>query len=62
MYISRGVRLKFSYKHIVFFYLEIFLTLTNSEDPDEMWHYAAFYLDPLYLPKYPFRGFTHIKG
>ena len=37
------VRLKFS-KNIVFFSLKIFFTFTNSVDPDEMSHYAAFHL------------------
>ena len=31
-------------KKIVFFCLKIFFTLTNSVDPDEMQHYAAFHL------------------
>ena len=30
-------------KDIVLFCLKIFFTLTNSVDPDEMQHYAAFY-------------------
>ena len=30
--------------------------LTNSEDPDEMQHYAAFHLGFHCLSKYPFRG------
>ena len=29
---------------------------TNSEDPDEMPHYAAFHLGLHCLPRYPFRG------
>ena len=29
---------------LVLFCLKIFLTLTNSEHPDEMQHYAAFHL------------------
>ena len=31
-------------KNIVLFYLKILFTLTNSVDPDEMQHYAAFHL------------------
>ena len=31
-------------KNIVFFCQKIFFTFTNSVDPDEMQHFAAFYL------------------
>ena len=34
----------------------------NSEDPDEMQHYAAFHLGLHCLSKYPFRGFQYTKG
>ena len=49
-------------KNIVFFYLKIFLTLTNSEDPDEMQHYAAFHLGLHCLQKYLFRVFPNTKA
>ena len=42
--------------------LEIFLTLTNSVDPDEMPHYGAFHLGLHCLLKYPFKGFPYTKG
>ena len=42
MYTSRGVRLVF--KKYVFFCMKIFFTFTNSVDPDEMQHHAAFHL------------------
>ena len=45
MYISRGVRLSFKKK-------KIFFTFTNSVDPDEMQHYAAFHLGLHCLQKY----------
>ena len=45
------------YKNIVFFGLKIFFTLTNSVDPDEMPHYAAFYLGLHCLLKYLLRDF-----
>ena len=40
----------------------IFFTFTNSVDPDEMQHFAAFHLSLHYLQKYLFRGFPNIKG
>ena len=61
LYISRGVRLQFA-KNIVFFCLKIFITFTNSVDPDEMQHYAAFHLGLHCLQKYLFRGFPNTKG
>ena len=39
-------------KNIVFFCLKIFFTLSNSVDPDEMQHYAAFHLGLHCLQKY----------
>ena len=36
---------------------EVDFVLANSEDPDEMPHYAAFHLGLHCLPKYPLRGF-----
>ena len=35
---------------------EIFLTFTNSVDPDEMQHYVPFHLGLHCLPKYAFRS------
>ena len=49
-------------KNIVFFCLKIFFTFTNSVDPDEMQHYAAFHLSLHCLQKYSFRGFLYTKG
>ena len=43
-------------KRIVLFCLEIFFTITNSEDSDEMQHHAAFHLGLHCLQKYSFRG------
>ena len=37
-------------------------TFTNSENPDEMQHYAAFHLGLHCLQKYSFRGFPEYKG
>ena len=42
-------------KHIAFFCLTNFFTFTNSVDPDEMQHYAAFHLGLHCLQKYLFR-------
>ena len=39
-----------------------FVTFTNSVDPDEMQHYAAFHLGLYCLQKYSFRGFPSTKG
>ena len=48
-------------KNVVFFCLKIFFTFTNSVDPDEMQHHAAFHLGLHCLPKFPFRGFQYTK-
>ena len=50
------------YKNTVFFCLKIFFTFTNSVDPDEMPHYAAFHLGLHCLQKYSFRGYPNTKG
>ena len=42
---------------LMFFVWRHFLTLTNSVDPDEMQHNAAFHLGLHCLRKYLFRGF-----
>ena len=41
--------------------MKIVLILANSTDPDEMQHYAAFYLGLHCLPKYPFIGVSSIQ-
>ena len=46
----------------VFLTLGIIFTVTNSEDPDEMLHYAAFHLRLHCLAEYSFRGFQYTKG
>ena len=42
--------------------MKISFTFTNSEDPDEMQHYAAFHLGLHCLKKYSFRGFPEYNG
>ena len=42
--------------------IEIGYNLSNSADPDEMRHHAAFHLGLRCLPKYPFRCFHVNKG
>ena len=49
-------------KNIVLFCLKIFFTFTNSVDPDEMQHYAAFHLGLHCLQKYSLWGFPNTKG
>ena len=56
----RGHWLEFP-NYDVFASLMIVLTSAKSVDPDEMWHYAAFYLGLHCLQKYPFRGFQYTK-
>ena len=46
----------------MFFCLKIVLAFTNSVDPDEMQHFAAFHLGLHCLQKYPFKGFPNTKG
>ena len=41
---------------MVFFCLKIFLTFSNSVDPDEMQHFAAFHLGLHCLQNWSFRG------
>ena len=52
----------YNFQKIVFFYLQIFFTFTNSVDPDEMQHYAAFHLGLHCLQKYLFGVFMNTKG
>ena len=61
LYILRGHRFIFPTK-IKFISLNIVLILANSEDPNEMQHYAAFHWSLHCLQKYMFRGFQYIKG
>ena len=49
-------------KNIIAFLSEDLFTLTNSIDPGEMPHNAAFHLGLHYLLKYPFRCFQYTKG
>ena len=46
----------------VSFCLKILFTFTNSVEPDEMQHYAAFHLRLHCLRKFPLRGFPEYKG
>ena len=41
--------------------MNIIFVLTNSVDPDEMPHYAAFHQGLHYLLKYPFKGFSGLN-
>ena len=61
-YINLGVSVYILKKDIVFFCLKTFFTFSNSVDPDEMQHYAAFHLGLHCLQKYLFRGFPNTKG
>ena len=61
IHVSRGLKV-INFKNIVFFCLKIFFTFTNSVDPDEMQHYAAFHLGLHCLQKYSFMGFWNTKG
>ena len=42
--------------------LNIVFIITNSADPDEIQHYAAFHLGIHCLSNYLFRGFQYTKG
>ena len=44
-------------RNIDLFLSKDFFTFTNSVDPDQMQHYAAFHLGLHCLQKYSFRGF-----
>ena len=61
LHVLRGHRVPYP-NYDVFLSLRIVFTLTNSVDPDEMPHYAAFHLGLHCLSKYPFRGLQYIKG
>ena len=43
-------------------YCKDLFTFTNSVDPDEMQHYAAFHLGLHFLQNYSFRGFPEYNG
>ena len=49
------------FKNVVFFCLVSLFTFTDSADPDEMQHYAAFHLGLHCLQKYSFRGSPNTK-
>ena len=49
-------------KNIVFFCLKIFLTFTNSVDPDATQHYAAFHLGLHCLQKYFFKKAQNLRA
>ena len=51
----------YNFKNIIFLCLKTFLTFTNSVDPDEMQHCAAFHLGLHCLKKYLFSGFPNTK-
>ena len=57
----KGSQVKFHNINI-FLSLNIVFILANSADPDEMPHYAAFYLDLHCLPKYLFTSIQNVKG
>ena len=50
------------FEKMFYFLSEDFFTFTNSVDPDEMQHYAAFHLGLHCLQKYSFRGFSNTKN
>ena len=54
--------LGYSFENIVFFRLKIFITFTNSVDPDEMQHYAAFHLGLHCLQNYLLGVSPNTKG
>ena len=57
----KGHRLKFPHYNVCMS-LKIGLTSANSDDPDEMQHYAAFHPGLHCIQKYRFRGFQCTKG
>ena len=48
----------YNFKKNIVFFVRSFLTFTNNADPDEMQHFAAFYLGLHCLQKYSFKGLT----
>ena len=50
------------YKNIIFLSLAINFPLTNSVDPDEMSHNAAFHLGLQLFAKVPVKGFLVHEG
>ena len=54
LYLSRGFKLLFLKRILYYFVWKSFFTFTNSVDPDEMQHYAAFHLGLHCLQKYSF--------
>ena len=58
----KGAQASNTYIIISFCPWMLFLILTNSADPDEMQHYAAFHLGLYRLPKFSFKGFQYAMG
>ena len=52
----------YNLKNIVFFRLKIFFTFTNSVEPDEMQHYAAFHLGLFTVCKSTRLGVSRIQS
>ena len=61
MYISMGCQV-ILFKIYCILLSEDLFTFTNSVDPDEMQHDAAFHWALHCLQKYSFRGFPNTKG
>ena len=61
-YTYQGVSCYDFQNNFIFCLKIFFFILTNSVDPDEMPHYAAFHLGLHCMPKYPFRGFLYTNG
>ena len=55
----KGSQVDISQLYDVLMFLRNDFTLTNSVDPDEIPHYAAFNQDLHCLSMYPFRGFQY---
>ena len=52
----------YSFIKYCIFCLNIIFNFTNSVDPDEMQHHAAFHMGFLCLQKYRFGGYRNTKG
>ena len=53
--------MSYNFQNILYMSEDVF-TFTNTVDPDEMQHYAAFHLGLHSLQKYSFRGLPKTKG
>ena len=49
-------------KYLVFLSLNVDFLLANTADPDQMLHYATFYLGLHCLPMYPLTGYRSLKA